>query len=118
MPQNGANKGGQPPKDTDDVIKKLTHAYSLGLNQKQSCAYAGVSDEWLRTRMRDDPQFIENLDAGLANRVVSVIEKILTTDAGRKWWMERILPDQWSPNEVHRFEALKTTKLLAQNGRV
>jgi hypothetical protein len=114
---NGVHPG-QPPKDADSIVKKVTHAYSLGLNQKQACAYAGVSDEWLRTKMRDDPSFVETLNAGLATRVVGVIEKVITTDAGRKWWLERILPDQWSPNEVHRFEALKLGKLLAQNGRV
>jgi len=68
--------------------------------------------------MRDDPQFVESLEAALATRFVEVIEKILETDAGKKWWAERVRPEDWSPNEVHRFEALKATKLIAQNGRV
>lgn len=116
------DQGGRPSKLTAEIRAKCIQAFSLGLNMSQVAAYCRLHPDTIRNWVRDNEDGLkDDLEHGLGEKLVEVLEKIHAGhpgSTGLKWWLERLLPEQWSVNEIHKYEALADrTKATLTNGR-
>lgn len=65
-PKSKAYKGkpgycecGRPTKMHDETLKKLKEAFSYGMSDVKSCAYAGITVQTLWNHQQDNPKFFE-----------------------------------------------------------
>jgi hypothetical protein len=55
---NNQNKGGRPPKITDEVLGKLEQAFSIGCTDQEACSFADINPSTLYAYQKKKPKFI------------------------------------------------------------
>ena len=92
---------GRPTKYNIERVQKIMNALSAGNTRRDSCAYAGISEDTFAAWLKDKPDFsdsIEKAEADAAVRNVSIIAKAAQegTWQAAAWWLERSQPKKWS----------------------
>jgi hypothetical protein len=91
----------RPTKYTEETIKRLEHAISLGASYGQACAYAGISDETFRLWREAKVGFLGRLQKAEGQAVVGWLNTIESAAASGQWqaaaWkLERRYPDEFA----------------------
>jgi hypothetical protein len=84
---------GRPTKLTEDVLKKLEEAFSIGASDKEACFYAGISHQALYNYQEKHPEYVDRKEA-LKERPVlmarqTVMNNLATDVDVAKWYLER-----------------------------
>lgn len=95
---------GRPTKYNIERVQKIVNALSAGNTRRDSCAYAGISEDTFAVWLKDKPDFsdaIEKAEADAAVRNVAIIAKAAQegTWQAAAWWLERRRKDQWSARQ-------------------
>lgn len=56
---NKNGTAGKPTVMTEEVLNKLTHAFSLGATDVEACAYANISHQTLYNYQHKHPEYVE-----------------------------------------------------------
>jgi hypothetical protein len=97
----GNNMAGRPTKYNIERVQKIMNALSAGNTRRDSCAYAGISEDTFAAWLKDKPDFsdsIEKAEADAAVRNVSIIAKAAQegTWQAAAWWLERRRKQDWA----------------------
>ncbi|CAB4150426.1 hypothetical protein UFOVP569_29 [uncultured Caudovirales phage] len=92
---------GRPTKYNIERVQKIMNALSAGNTRRDSCAYAGISEDTFASWLKDKPDFsdsIEKAEADAAVRNVSIIAKAAQegTWQAAAWWLERRRKQDWA----------------------
>lgn len=110
---NGKNATGRPESMTPAVIAKLKQAFALGMNEKDACYYAEISDDTLRRYKKDHKEFcvsIERLQAKPVMKAYAVIDNALNSSDinTARWLLERKRKDDFTTKtEIVQPEPVK-----------
>lgn len=55
------SKGGRPSAFSESVVQKLEQAFSIGANDSQACAYAGIARQTFYSHLQKNPEFAERM---------------------------------------------------------
>lgn len=95
------NNAGRPPAVTEQVLKKLRHAFMCGLSNEHACFYAGISEPTFYEYCHLNPEFSKWKDMAKNSPVINA--KMRIAEAVRngkmnecKWLLERKAKEEYS----------------------
>lgn len=113
-------KGGRPTALTESVVQKLEQAFSIGANDSQACAYAGISRQTYYSHLAKDTDFKERceflkqkLPLEAKNQLVQLIKS--GDRQSILWYLDRIdrqaMDETRMTSEAQLFEEIKNKEL-------
>ncbi len=92
--------GGRPTVMTPEVVSKLEEGFTKGLNDLESCLFAGISKQTLYDYQHLHPEFVDRKEKLKKN--VTMIAKMNIYDSileknqqDSKWYLERRAKDEF-----------------------
>ena len=91
---------GRPSVMTPETISKLEHAFGIGCNKKEACAYAEISESTLYDYLATHPDFSDKIERLIQNPILLAKNNIVESLSKRKNETEeqrqaRIRNSQW-----------------------
>ena len=113
------NKRGRPTKYSPERLSRLTTALSAGNTRKDSCAYAGISEDTLQYWMKTRPGFAEEVteaEAGAAVRNVAIVSWAANNGVWQAaaWWLERRRKADWAQRTEHTGADAGPVKVIVE----
>lgn len=99
-----AEKVGRPTVMTEEVVDKLTYAFSKGLSDREACLYVGISTTTLYDYCNDNPDFAERKELlkeqPKIKAKMNICEALEYKDVDiSKWYLERRAKDEFSTKQ-------------------
>jgi len=109
-----------PTKFTEDTIKRLEHAISLGAPYSHACRYAGISDETFRQWRESKDGFLGRMEKAEGKAVAGWLGKIERAASQGNWQAAAWKLERRYPADFGRREAIdvKGTHEVAHSGRI
>lgn len=95
------NKGGRPTIMTEETIRKLEYAFSIGCSDREACLHAGIVPSTLYVYQENQPEFKERKEL-LKEKLVLKSREVVNhkiasgDDMTAKWYLERKKKDEFS----------------------
>ncbi len=118
-------------KLTKDIIKELTRLIRSGINNKDACAVAGITEatfyRWLQAPRKGlEVELFESLEKARAERKAFMLSSITSaakngTWQAAAWYLERVYPEEFArPDRYHdqgMAEAVNAVRELTESIR-
>jgi len=95
-----------PTKFTEDTIKRLEHAISLGAPYSHACRYAGISDETFRQWRESKDGFLGRMEKAEGKAVAGWLGKIERAASQGNWQAAAWKLERRYPADFGRREAI------------
>lgn len=101
-------KIGRPLKITDEVLKKLEYAFSLGCSDNEACIYADITPATLYNYQKRYPDFVDRKNMLKDKPILkarTAIDKALTSDDEKernitaRWLLEHKKSDEFNTKQ-------------------
>lgn len=95
---------GRPTVFTEEVLKKLEEAFSLGCTDKEACLLANISPASLYNYQNENPEFIERKELLKQDPILKArqtVIKALDDPEHAEWYLERKRKGEFSPAHIN-----------------
>lgn len=115
---DNTEKVGRPTIMTEETLKKLEEAFSIGATDKEACFVANISHQTLYNYQKDNPEFVERKEAlkdmPKYKARKNIVNKVNEGDVNvSQWYAERKAKDEFSNRTDLNLSGELTSKIIS-----